>query len=319
MNNPVQVNAFIKKEKPLFQRVWTRAKKERQLWAICIPMIIFVLIFAYYPMYELIVAFMDYYPGEPIHGSKWVGLKHFEEFFNSPSFLLITRNTLAISGLLILIGFPAPIILALLINELRLKYFKKTVQTMTYLPNFISWVVAASLIFSLLGSEGLINELLLKLGFVQESVNFLGTGQYFWWLLTIANVWKGVGWSWFIFLSAIAGIDEELYQAGVVDGLGRFGLIWHITLPGIATTIVLLWILRIGGILNAGFEQQLLLGNAMTKDYYEVFDTFSYRYGIQLGRYSFSTAVSLFKSVVSVILIFAANRAAKKFADAAIF
>lgn len=306
-------------KKPFLQRAVKRLKREKQLWLISLPMIIFVLIFAYYPMYGVIVSFMDYVPGAPIMASKWVGLKYFTEFFNSPDLWIIMRNTLAISGLHIAFGFPAPIILALLINELRNRRFKKIVQTVSYLPNFISWVVAASIIFTLLGSEGLVNELIQKVGLVEEPVSFLGTGEYFWWILTIANIWKSVGWSSIIYLSAMAGIDEELYQAGAVDGLGRFGMVWHITLPGIATTILLLWILRIGGILNAGFEQQLLLGNGMTREYWEVIDTYSYRYGIQLGRYSYATAVGLFKSVISIVLIFLTNRASKKFADASIF
>lgn len=293
--------------------------KERQLWLICIPMIVYVAIFAYYPMYGVIVSFMDYIPGAPILGSKWVGLKYFVEFLNSPDLGSILRNTLAISGLNIVFGFPAPIILALLLNELRNKHFKKVVQTVSYLPNFISWVVAASLLFTLLGSEGIINELLIDLGLVHEPVGFLSTGNYFWWIITIANIWKNVGWSAIIYLSAMAGIDQELYQAGAVDGLGRFGMVWHITLPGISTTILLLWILRIGGILNAGFEQQLLFGSPMTRDFWEVIDTYAYRYGIQLGRYSYATAVGLFKSVISITLIFITNRASKKYADASIF
>lgn len=319
MNSTVVYGTSRNVKKSLLRRIWSRFKKERQLWLISIPMVVFVLIFAYYPMYGVIVSFMDYMPGSPILASKWVGLKYFTEFFNSPDLFIIFRNTLVISVLQIIFGFPAPIILALLLNELKNKYFKKTVQTISYLPNFISWVVAASILFTLLGSEGFINDLLLKIGLVKEPVAFLGTGEYFWWILTIANIWKGVGWSSIIYLSAMAGIDRELYQAGAVDGLGRFGMIWHITLPGIATTILLLWILRIGGLLNAGFEQQLLLGNGMTREFHEVIDTYAYRYGIQLGRYSYATAVGLFKSVISIILIFLTNRASKKFADASIF
>ena len=306
-------------ELPFLQRISRRFMKEKQLWMVCIPMIVFVLIFAYYPMYGVLVSFMDYIPGAPIIGSKWVGLKYFIEFFNSPDLEMIMRNTLAISGLNILFGFPAPIILALLLNELQNRHFKKVVQTVSYLPNFISWVVAASLIFTLFGSEGVINRLIQDMGLTEEPVGFLSTGKYFWWLITMANIWKGVGWSAIIYLSAMAGIDRELYQAGAVDGLGRFGMVWHITLPGISTTILLLWILRIGGILNAGFDQQLLIGNAMTREYWEVIDTYAYRYGIQLGRYSYATAVGLFKSVISILLIFVTNRASKKLAGASIF
>lgn len=302
----------------LDKRIIQTFKKEKQLWLLCIPMIIWVAIFAYYPMYGLVIAFMKYTPGKPIFGSPWVGLTYFKSFFESPDLGMILRNTLAISGLNILIGFPAPIILALLLNELKGTYFKKFVQTVSYLPYFISWVVAASLIFTLLGSEGVVNEVLMNLGVINTPIGFLGTGKYFWGLITGANVWKDIGFSSIIYLSAIAGIDEELYQAGAVDGLGRWGMIWHIILPGIKTTIVLLFILGLGGILNAGFEQQLLIGNAQTREYYEVIDTYAYKYGVQMGRYSFGTAVGLMKSVIGLILVFTANRIAKKVTDMSI-
>ncbi|NLG37588.1 MAG: sugar ABC transporter permease, partial [Clostridiales bacterium] len=188
-------------------------------------------------------------------------------------------------------------------------------QTISYLPYFISWVVVASLIFSILGSEGLVNEVLIRLGFIENPVLFLSTGRYFWWIITFANIWKGVGWSSIIYLSAITGIEQELYQAGEVDGLNRYGLIRHITLPGISTTIVLLWILGIGGILNAGFEQQLLLGNPQTRLYYEVIDTYAYKYGIQLGRYSYGAAVGLMKSFIGLILVLVTNRVSRRVLD----
>jgi putative aldouronate transport system permease protein len=206
-----------------------------------------------------------------------------------------------------------------LLNELSSLPFKRTVQTISYLPYFISWVVVANIMFTLLGNEGLVNEVLLKLGLAAKPIAFMGEGKYFWGLLTSANVWKGVGWSSIIYLSAIAGIDQELYQAGTVDGLGRFGLIWHITLPGIRTTTVLLLILSIGGLLNAGFEQQLLIGNPQTREYYEVIDTYAFKYGIQMGRYSYGTAIGFFKSVIGLALVLLANTFAKKAMDVAVF
>ena len=270
-------------------------------------MIVWVGVFCYLPIYGISTAFVQYVPGKPIVGSPWVGLQYFKEFFTNPEFGMIMRNTLAISGLNILFGFPAPIILALLINEMRTGRFKKVVQTVSYIPHFVSWVVMASLIFALLGSEGLMNKLLLSLHLAERPILFLGEGKYFWGILVVANIWKGIGWSSIIYLSAIAGIDQELYQAGAVDGLGRAGMAWHIILPGMRTTILLLFILGIGGILNAGFEQQLLLGTPQTRGYYEVIETYAYRYGIQMGRYAFGTAVEFMMSIIGLGLVFSLN------------
>lgn len=300
------------------QAFWRRLYRERQLWFISIPMIVWVLVFCYTPMYGILMSFVNYIPGKTILQSEWVGLAHFKTFFDSPDFTTVLRNTLAISGLNILIGFPAPIILAILLSELRNKRFKSIIQSISYLPHFISWVVVASILFTVIGNEGILNDILLRLGLIDQPISFLGEGKYFWGIITASNLWKDVGWSTIIYLSAIAGIDSEQYEAGKVDGLGRFGLIWHITLPNIRTTIVLLWILGIGGILNAGFEQQLLIGNAQTREYYEVIDTYAYKYGIELGNYSYGAAIGLLKAVISVCLVFGANRFSKKVLDTSI-
>ena len=304
-------------EKHTKKKMWKRIINERELWIISIILLMWVGIFAYYPMYGVIIAFKKYIPGQSFSQAQWVGLKYFIQFFNSNQFPLVIRNTLAISGLNLLFGFPAPIILALLINEVRRKHWKRFVQTVSYVPHFISWVVVASLIFSFLGNEGLVNTILQSLNITTKSVCFLNEGKYFWGMITAANIWKEAGWGSIIYLSAIAGIDEELYQAGAVDGLGRLGTVWHIILPGISSTIVLLWILGIGDILNAGFEQQLLLGNDLTRDYYEVIDTFAYKYGVQRGIYSYGTAVSLMKGVISVSLVFFTNWFTRKKLDIA--
>ncbi|MEC0241258.1 ABC transporter permease subunit [Paenibacillus dokdonensis] len=306
--------------RPAKPATWKRTlHRERNLWLICLPLIAWVILFNYVPMYGILMAFVDYIPGKSIFTSDWVGLKHFKDFIHSPDFSHVLRNTLAISGLNILFGFPAPIVLALLLNELRRKKFKQVVQTISYLPHFISWVVVASILFTLLGNEGILNDILLRLGWIGKPISFLGEGKYFWGILTAANIWKDIGWSTIIYLSAMAGVDSEVYEAGRVDGLGRLGAMWHITLPGIRTTIVLLWILGIGGILNAGFEQQLLIGNAQTREYYEVVDTYAYKYGIQLGNYSYGAAVGLMKAMIAVILVFGANRVSKKVLDTSIF
>ncbi|WP_314586498.1 ABC transporter permease subunit [Paenibacillus terrigena] len=304
--------------KSRFDLIKRQVYKERQLWLICIPMILWVFIFSYLPMYGIVIAFMKYIPGKNMFHSDWVGLLHFRTFFHSPDFWHILRNTLAISGLGILFGFTAPIILALLLNELRTRVFKRVVQTISYLPHFISWVVVASILFAILGNEGFLNDMLMRLGFIDKPIAFLGEGKYFWGLLTATNVWKDVGWATIIYLSAIAGVDSELFDAGKVDGLGRFGMVWHIILPSIRPTIVLLFILGIGGILNAGFEQQLLIGNSQTREYHEVLDTYAYKYGIQLGNYSYGAAISLMKSVISLVLVLGANRISKKALDTSI-
>ncbi len=288
---------------------------EREMWLWAVIPVMWALVFCYAPMYGLVISFTKYTPGQIIGSGDWVGLKYFRQFFSNPDFPMLLRNTFVISFLNILFGFPAPIILALLLNELRGGPFKKFMQTAYYLPHFISWVVTASLFFSLLSSEGVVNTILIKLGVIDSGVNYLGKGSYFWTIITVANIWKSMGWSSILYLSAIAGVDEELYQAGAVDGLGRLGMVVHITLPGILSTIALMFILRIGDILNAGFEQQLLLGTEQTRSYYEVIDTFAYRYGIQLGRYSFGTAVALVKSVCSLMLVFLANTLVRKMTD----
>ncbi|TFE26903.1 ABC transporter permease [Cohnella luojiensis] len=300
------------------QNLMRRIVRERQIWIMAVPMIAWVLVFSYYPMYGMIISFQNYVPGNSFFSGDWVGFAHFERFFSSPDFLQVMRNTLAMSGLNILFGLPAPLILALLLNELRNKTFKRVTQTLSYIPYFISWVVVASILFTLLGSDGLLNRLLLDFGMIKDPISFLGEGKYFWTIITASNIWKDIGFNSIIYLSALASIDRELLDAGKVDGISRFGTVWHIYLPGIRTTIILLWILGIGGILNAGFEQQLLLGSPTTSDYSEVVDTYVYKYGVQLGYYSFASAVNLLKAVVSVVLVLSMNRIAKKLFDTSI-
>lgn len=313
------INVRKNENETLYQKVIQRLKKEKVLWLISGIALVWVAIFAYIPMLGNIVAFFNYYPGQSLLECEFIGLKHFIEFFQLPDVWLILRNTLAISTLNLTIGFVAPIIFALLLNEIYNVRFKKIVQTISYLPHFVSWVVVASIMLTLLGNEGVVNEALMKLGVIKSPIRFMGKGENFWALLLCANIWKGVGWSAIIYISAIAGVDQELYQAGAVDGLSRFGMVRHITLPGIAPTIILLFILGIGGILNAGFEQQLLIGTPQTRDYHEVIDTYVYRYGIQLGRYSFATAVSLMKSVIGFALVIISNKLSKKLTDMALF
>ncbi len=308
----------IKKNKGPISVLLRSFRTQYELWLLSVPIIIWVLIFSYYPMYGITMAFVNYIPGKQIWQCELIGLKWFIDFFSKPVFWQLMRNTLAMSFLGIIFGFPAPIIFALLLNEVGNKRIKKFIQTVSYLPHFISWVVAASIVYLLLSNEGIINVMLVQLGLTESPIPFLSKGEYYWVMFTIVNIWKGVGWSSIIYLSAIAGIDEQLYQAGAIDGLGRFGMAWYITIPSIAPTIVVLWILGIGGILNAGFEQHLLLGNPMTQKYWDVIDTYSYRYGVQQGFYSMGTAVGLFKSVIGFLLVLFTNRVSKKYLDLSI-
>ena len=309
----------IKTKKSTFKDLLKSFWIQKELWLICLVALVWVIIFCYIPMFGNWIAFFSYTPGKTLGNSEFVGLKYFARFFSLPDVKQIMRNTLAISTLNLTIGFAVPIVFSLLLNELRNGYFKKFIQTVSYMPHFVSWVVVASIMFTLLGADGILNDILLKLGLIKEAIPFLNRPDLFWGLITSANIWKGMGWSAIIYISAIAGVDGELYDAGSVDGLGRFGKAWHITLPGIANTIILLFILGIGNILSAGFEQQLLLGNTMTQETYEVIDTYVYRYGVQMGNYSFATAVGLMKSAFGFGLVLLANKLSKKFTDMQLF
>lgn len=304
-----------KKRKELIRSFRT----QRQMWAISAVAILWAIIFCYIPMLGNVIAFFDYTPGQSLVDCKFVGLKYWIDFFQLPDMGRVFRNTLVISGLSMTIGFVAPIIFALLLNEIHHTMFKKVVQTISYLPYFISWVVVASILFTLLGTDGNINELLLNMGVIEKPIAFLNEKSYFWGILTTSNIWKDVGWSAIIYISAIAGVDGTLYEAGSVDGLGRFGKAWHITLPGIAPTVIMLFIMGIGGILNAGFEQQLLIGNPLTQEVYENIDTYVYRYGMQLGRYSFATSIGLMKSIFGFILVLISNKISAKVTDMRLF
>jgi putative aldouronate transport system permease protein len=299
---------------------WIKSfKTQKQVWAICLLAIIWVVTFCYIPLLGNAIAFFNYYPGMNIFECDFVGLQNFVRFFKLPEWKNVMRNTLVISGLSLTIGFITPVIFALLLNEIKSKPFKKVIQTISYMPYFVSWVVVASILLFLLGSEGSINQLLQGIGLIDKPIAFLSKGNYFWTILTTANIWKGMGWSAIIYISAIAGVDQELYQAGSVDGLGRFGKVWHITIPSILPTVVVLFILGVGGILNAGFEQQLLIGTESTRAYWEVIDTYVYRYGMQLGNYTFGTAVGLMKSIFGFSLVCFTNWLSGKVLDTRIF
>ena len=292
-----------------------RLLRERECWFWAILFIVWWVIFFLIPIYGIVYAFFDYVPGRQLTWDRFVGFKHFISFFESKDAVRILRNTVVISSLNMTIGFVAPIILALLLDELRQGPFKKIVQTISYLPYFVSWVVVASLVISMLNSEGVVNEVLLSLGLVDKPVKFLTDGKYFWGMITAVSIWKSLGWDTILYISAISGIDQTLYEAGAVDGITRWGMVKYITLPSIMPTIVMLFILGIGNFLNLGYEANLLLGQATTRAYWETVDTYVYRYGIQKGRYSFSIAISLMKSLIGLLLVLVSNKIAKTFTD----
>lgn len=280
-----------------------------------IPGVIIVFLFSYMPMYGVLTAFQDYNLFKGFWGSPWAGTKHFEAFFHSPDFWLIMRNTIVISLLKLCVNFPAPILLALLLNEVRLAVFKRVVQTITYLPHFLSWVVVAGFMGSMLSVDnGSLNMLLQKLNLIDNPVNWLSLPDYFWGIVVGTNLWKEIGFSSIVYLAAIAGIDPHLYESASIDGASRFKQVYLITLPSILPIIIIFLILAIGNILSAGFDDLLLLGtNPIVWEYSEVIDTYVYKAGIQSSRYSYAAAAGLFKAVISVGLLAAANAFARRF------
>ncbi|MGI6150192.1 MAG: ABC transporter permease, partial [Limnochordia bacterium] len=255
----------------------------------------------------------NYWPGKGILQQTWVGLENFRTLFNDPVFYQVLRNTLAMSIIKLVMGTVSSIALALMLNEVRVLFFKKSVQTISYLPHFISWVVAANLVRDALSTDGgIVNSVLMKIGLIKEPIMFLGIPALFWWIIGVTHVWKEVGWGAIIYLAAIAGIDPTLYESAMIDGAGRLKQMWYITLPSIRPTISVLVIMNLGWVLSSGFEQQYLLQNGRVIDYARVFTIYELDYGIKMMRYSFATAVGIFRSVVSLILVFSANQLAKR-------
>jgi len=286
---------------------------QKALVLMCAPFVIHILIFNYVPIWGWIMAFQEFRPHLGIFNSPFVGIQQFITLFSDPLFGAVIRNTLGMSTLNLVFGFLSAITLAILLNELNNKIFKKAVQTISYLPYFVSWVVVANLVISSLSpADGIINRVLLAVGLIDESILFMGEPRYFWWIVVFSNIWKNVGWNSIIYLSAMSGIDPELYQAASIDGAGRLKRIWHITLPGILPIVSILLIMNLGWILNAGFEQQLLLMNPLNMRVAEVIDIYVLRFGISMGRFSYATAAGVFRSVISIVMLLSANAIAKK-------
>jgi ABC-type polysaccharide transport system, permease component len=298
-----------KKEKKIS---WKLIKKQRFLIFMSLPFVIWIIVFKYLPLVGWTMAFQDYKPGKSTFDQTWVGFKHFKVLFNEPQFYQSLQNTIAMSVLGLVFGTLCAITFALLLNEIKHIKFKKSVQTISYLPHFISWVVAASIITSMLAPSGVVNEILMNLHIISIPINFMSDPSMFWGIVTAGDVWKEMGWNAIIYLAAITAIDPELYDAAKVDGAGRIRQIMSITLPSIKPTIIVLLIMSIGNLLNIGFEKQMLLGNPIVADKSLVIDKYALDYGIGMFRYSFGTAIGIFKSAVSIILLFGANKLAKK-------
>lgn len=295
-----------------------RLRRDKWLYLLLLPGLLYFLVFKYVPMWGVMLAFQNYQPFTGFLKSEWVGFEHFRLFFNNPEFVMLLRNTLLLSFYNLIFFFPAPIILALLLNEVRLSFFKRTIQTMIYVPHFISMVIVASLTYVFLTTEGgTVNELLFQ--YTGNKIQFLSDPSWFRPVIILQTIWKECGWGTIIFLAALAAVDVEQYEAATIDGANRWRQIWHITLPAIRSTIVILLILRMGSVLDNGFEQIYLMLNPLNRSVGEVFDTYVYAMGITQGAFSYSTAVGLFKSVVGVTLVLGTNWLAKKFGQSGLY
>lgn len=309
--------APVYKQLPLKKRLANDFQQHKYKYLLILPIIIYLLLFCYKPMYGLVIAFKNYRPTRGIWDSKWVGFMWFETFFKDPYFWRLLRNTFSISGLSILFGFPAPILLALLLNEVHNDKFKRTVQTITYMPYFISLVVACSLIKIYTMENGLFPTIMEMMGGTRQ--NLLAAPKYFYPIYIISDIWQGIGWNSIIYLAALSGIDQEQYEAAKIDGANRLQQVLHITLPGLIPTIAILFILRMGNILNVGYEKILLLYNPSTYEVADVLSTYTYRMGLENQQYSLSTAVGLFNTMVNVVFLLITNKLSKRTTESGLF
>lgn len=286
----------------------------RHIYLFLLPAVIWYAIFAYYPMYGVLLAFKDFKYNLGILGSPWVGFKFFKAFLSDSNFFEVIRNTLSISVLKLICGFPAPIILALMLNEVIHSKFKRIVQTVSYLPHFVSWVVVATLLQKILSpNAGIINDI--RMSFGKEPIFFMGDPNLFYPLIILSDIWKGVGWGSIIYLAALTNIDPTLYEAAEIDGAGRWSMIFRITLPCLTPTIGILLIMSLSGLLNAGFDQIYLLQTPSTLRVSEVLDTYVLKKGIRQGEFAYATAIGLFKSLISMMLIVTVNNISRRLTE----
>lgn len=299
---------------------WRIIAKQKQLILMTIPFILYAIIFYYAPLAGWVTAFQNFKPALPSAEQAWIGWGKFEYLFSNREFINVIRNTLAMSVINLVLSFAFSIGFALLLNEVINIHGKKFVQTVSYLPHFLSWVIATGIVNDVLSSDtGIINDMLVKTNVINSPINFFADPKYFWWIVGLANVWKETGWGSIIYLAAITSISPDLYEAASIDGAGRLKKIRHITIPGIRPTIMILLIINIGNILNAGFEVQYLLGNGLVQSVSQTIDIYVLKYGISLFDFSLGTAAGIFKSLVSIVLIFLANRFARAAGEERLF
>lgn len=304
-------------KKSFAAKLKTDWSKHKWKYIIILPILIYLILFYYKPMYGIIIAFKNYRPSLGILDSKWVGLDNFVRFFNDPFFGRVLRNTFAISLLTLVFSFPAAIMLALLLNEVKVSWFKRTIQTITYMPHFIAIVVVCGLVTSYCQSNGIINDIIVFFG--GERSNLLANPKYFYLIYVLSAVWQSMGWNSIIYLAALSGIDQEQYEAAKIDGAGRLAQLWYITLPGLVPTIAMLLVLNLGKVLSVGHEKILLLYQPLTYEVADVISTYVYRVGMLDGNYSYSTAIELFNSIVNITFLLAANKLSKKMGQSGLF
>ncbi len=305
----IKVNKAFNILKRDLKRNWT-------IYLMVLPVVIFFLLFSYKPMYGALIAFQDYKPAKGF-GTDWVGLKHFINFFNNPFFFRLLRNTLAISLLTLLFGFPIPIILALLLNEVKGKTFKTISQSFMYLPHFISMVVICGMIKQFCLSTGLFNDIIVFFG--GEASSLLQKSNLYWLIYVASSVWQNFGWDSIMFVAALSGVDKQLYEAASIDGAGKWKQTLHVTIPGIAPTIIIMLILKVGNLMSIGYEKTILLYNESIYETADIISSYVYRYGLENRQYSYSTAVGLFNSVVNILLVVIANTVSKKFSETSLW
>lgn len=311
-----QTAETVKKDKKI---TWKEIKHQRVLLIWSAIIVIYGFIFYYLPLGGWIMAFQNYKPKDGLLHSQFIGLDKFKFLFSDSTFLQVVRNTVAMGVINLVVTFVMAIVFAILLNEVKNTFGKKTVQTISYLPHFLSWIIVTGILHDALSGTGIINELLMKLNLVDQPVNFFAHTSYFWPIVAFANVWKETGWNAIIYLSAITAIDPSLYEAASMDGAGRWAKIKHITLPSIRPTIMILLLMNVGNVLNAGFEIQYLLGNGLVKSVSETIDIYVLKWGISQNDFSLGTAAGIFKSIVSIILIVVANQLAKRAGEERLF
>ncbi|MDT9717634.1 ABC transporter permease subunit [Paenibacillus sp. ClWae2A] len=309
---PEQTTRTVVTKAPLLKRL----RGQRQLMFMSLPIVAYILVFSYYPIWGWVMAFQNYSPAKSFTQQEWVGLKHFKFLLTDDAFLNVLRNTIAMSVINMVLGFATAIIFAILLNEIKHKLYKRTIQTISYLPHFLSWIIVTGIVASSLSVDGgIVNVVLMKLNIIQEPIMWLSVPEYFWGIVGASHVWKEVGWNAIIYLAAITSIDPSLYEAAEIDGANRYKKMLYVTLPGIKSIVIILLIMNMGWILEAGFEVQYLLGNGVVVDWSQTIDIFVLKYGLQIGNYSLATAAGIFKTVVSITLIFAANSISKRLGE----